>query len=113
MKGMTISKADWQNETAESNLLFAEADRLNEIAFALLNDKPTTAETVKLFQLAKNAANAKYEEAHLAWRKAKGNLKNQAEPVLNRAEINIVKAADAWELLNHMSGTQKNDRSIG
>ena len=75
MKCKSLSKNEWRSETAVSNSLFAEADRLNEIAYNVLNDRPTSVETVKRFQLAKDAANAKYEEAHRAWEIAKEHLK--------------------------------------
>lgn len=75
MKRKSISKRTWKEETADSNRLFAEADRLNEKAYDLLSDRPTTDNTVKNFQTAKDAADAKYEEARKAWEKAKSHLK--------------------------------------
>lgn len=89
MKCKSISKAEWKNETAISNRLFAEADRLNEIAYGLLNDRPTSAETIERFQMAKDAANTKYEEAQLAWRTAKEHLVQDVESALTSNNINV------------------------
>lgn len=89
MNCKSISKTEWRNETATSNRLFAEADRLNEIAYGLLNDRPTTAATIKQFQKAKNAANAKYEEAHLSWKIAKQHLVDDVKSVLTDANIDV------------------------
>ncbi|WAT26273.1 hypothetical protein [Pseudomonas sp. GXZC] len=74
MRCKAISKRAWAEETAESNRLFAEADVLNELAYALLSDRPTTDETVRNFQAAKDLADAKYEEARRAWESAKLHL---------------------------------------
>lgn len=75
MRCKAISKRIWTEETAESNRLFAEADHLNEIAYELLGDRPTTDDTVRNFQAAKDAADAKYDEARKAWETAKSHLK--------------------------------------
>lgn len=78
MKCKAISKRIWTEETADSNRLFAEADRLNEEAYALLSVRPTSCETVKSFQTAKDLADKKYLEAREAWEKARSRL--NAEP---------------------------------
>ncbi|AKS04666.1 hypothetical protein [Pseudomonas trivialis] len=75
MSSKPISKRIWREETADSNRLFAEADHLNTIAYELLSDRPTNNDTVRNFQAAKDAADAKYEEARKAWEKAKVHLK--------------------------------------
>lgn len=75
MSSKPISKRIWREETADSNRLFAEADRLNEIAYGLLIDGPTNDDAVGSFQAAKDAADAKYEEARRAWEKTKVHLK--------------------------------------
>lgn len=75
MSSKPISKRIWREETAESNRLFAEADQLNEIAYGLMTHGPTNDDTVRNFQAAKDAADAKYEEARRAWEKAKVHLK--------------------------------------
>lgn len=95
MKCKSISKTEWRNETATSNRLFAEADRLNEIAYGLLNDRPTSAETIKRFQIAKDAANAKYEEAQHAWKTAKQHLVKDVVSVLTSNNINVFEPEDA------------------
>ncbi|MEJ5278557.1 hypothetical protein WH299_04670 [Pseudomonas sp. MYb541] len=75
MRHQKISKRIWAEETAESNRLFAEADHLNEIAYALLSVRPTTDETIRKFQAAKDLADAKYAEARRAWEEARSHLK--------------------------------------
>lgn len=94
MKCHHITKREWRDETARSNKLFVEADRLNDIAYGLLNDRPTTADTIKQFQIAKDAANAKYEEAHWAWKLAKDHLVEDVTSVLTDANIKIVQSED-------------------
>lgn len=74
MRCKVISKRIWTEETAESNRLFAEADRLNEEAYALLSVRPTTDDTVRNFQAAKDLADAKYLEARKAWEEARSHL---------------------------------------
>ena len=74
MRCKVISKRIWTEETAESNRLFAEADRLNEEAYALLSVRPTTDDTVRSFQAAKDNADAKYLEARKAWEEARSHL---------------------------------------
>lgn len=74
MRCKVISKRIWTEETAESNRLFAEADRLNEEAYALLSVRPTTDHTVRSFQAAKDLADAKYLEARKAWEEARSHL---------------------------------------
>lgn len=80
MRHKEISKRIWIEETAESNRLFAEADHLNEIAYALLSERPTTDETVRNFQAAKDLADAKYAEAGKAWEEARSHLKPGQKP---------------------------------
>ncbi|CRM37686.1 hypothetical protein [Pseudomonas sp. 37 R 15] len=75
MQHQKISKRIWVEETTESNRLFAEADHLNEIAYALLSVRPTTDETIRKFQAAKDLADAKYAEARKAWEEARSHLK--------------------------------------
>lgn len=74
MRCKVISKRIWTEETSESNRLFAEADRLNEEAYALLSVRPTTDDTVRSFQAAKDLADAKYLEARKAWEEARSHL---------------------------------------
>lgn len=74
MRCKVISKRIWTEETAESNRLFAEADRLNAEAYALLSVRPTTDDTVRNFQAAKDLADAKYLEARKAWEEARSHL---------------------------------------
>lgn len=80
MRHKERSKRIWIEETAESNRLFAEADHLNEIAYALLSERPTTDETVRNFQAAKDLADAKYAEARKAWEEARSHLKPGQKP---------------------------------
>lgn len=75
MKCKVISKRIWIEETSESNRLFAEADHLNDLAYALLGERPTTDDTIKKFRVAKDLADAKYAEARKAWADAKSHLK--------------------------------------
>ena len=75
MQHQKISKRIWVEETRESNRLFAEADHLNEIAYAVLSVRPTTDETIRTFQAAKDLADAKYAEARKAWEEARSQLK--------------------------------------
>lgn len=76
MRCKVISKRTW-TETAESNRLFAEADSLNDAAYALLSVRPTSDNTVRSFQAAKNLADAKYAEARKAWEEARSHLNAQ------------------------------------
>lgn len=94
MKCKSISKIEWRIATAKSNRLFAEADRLNEVAYGLLNDRPTSAETIKRFQIARDAANAKYEEAQHAWRAAKQHLVQNVVSVSTSNNINVYEPED-------------------
>ncbi|MFP3493576.1 hypothetical protein SB759_05070 [Pseudomonas sp. SIMBA_059] len=89
MKCKPITRAQWEKETATSNRLFAEADRLNDIAYALLSERPASADTIKQFQAAKDAANAKYEEAHAAWNLAREHLKENVKDLLTGANIEV------------------------
>jgi hypothetical protein len=50
MKKQTMSRKVWVGETGDSNRLFAGADMLNEAAYRLLSDRPTTSEKVKNFE---------------------------------------------------------------
>jgi hypothetical protein len=75
MQRLEIPKRIWIETTTESNRLFAEADHLNEVAYALLGERPTTDDTVKKFQAAKDMADAKYAQARKAWGEAKSLLK--------------------------------------
>lgn len=109
MKCKSITKEVWRIETAESNGLFAEADRLNDIAYRLLNDRPTTPETIKRFQLAKDAENAKYEEAQRAWREAREHLKALVESDRNTRGINVIKSHEASNDMEAQAGKARHD----
>jgi len=103
MKCKHITKAKWENETAISNHLFAEADRLNEIAYALLNDRPTSADTIKRFQEAKSIADAKYEEAHQAWTLARARLREDVKSLLIGANIDVFEPEDIYSPMQKKS----------
>ena len=74
MRCKVISKRTWTEETAESNRLFSEADRLNDEAYALLSVSPSSDDTVRSFQAAKDLADAKYVEARKSWEEARSHL---------------------------------------
>lgn len=60
----------WKGATALSNKLFREAAELDDAAYQILSEGVTSETTLKEFQVAKDRASAKYEEAMQAWKNA-------------------------------------------
>ncbi|QXQ16639.1 hypothetical protein [Pseudomonas tolaasii] len=87
MKGKAISQSLWHDATEHSNELFKEADRLDDVAYELLNDAPTSEEAAHKFHVAKNEADEKRIEARAAWEEARSQLQN-------RRQRGAVKAAE-------------------
>lgn len=75
MKCNAIIKSNWHDATDLSSELFREADRLNAIAYDLLDDAASSPDAAKRFHEARDAANAKYIEAKQAWDFARVKLK--------------------------------------
>ncbi|MBC2657022.1 hypothetical protein H7A76_16420 [Pseudomonas sp. MSSRFD41] len=70
----------WKGATALSNKLFREAAELDDAAYQILSEGVTSEATLKEFQVAKDRASAKYEEAMQAWRNANIEMNKSLHP---------------------------------
>jgi hypothetical protein len=66
LTGMT-----WDQAVAQNNLLFFEADELNDQAYAILRQDTLSLETWREFAHAKKKAEKKYREARQEWLRIK------------------------------------------
>jgi hypothetical protein len=66
LTGMT-----WDHAVAQNNLLFFEADELNDQAYAILRKDTLTLATWREFSEAKKKAENKYREARQEWLRIK------------------------------------------
>lgn len=87
MEGKAISQSLWHHATEHSNALFKEADRLDDVAYGLLNEAPNSEEAAHKFHVAKNQADEKRIEARAAWEEARSQFQN-------RNQRGAVKAAE-------------------
>ncbi|MFK3789699.1 hypothetical protein ACI2KO_05495 [Pseudomonas piscis] len=63
-------KVLWREATDLSNKLFREAAELDDIAYRILSEAVANENTLREFQIAKDRASAKYQEAMEAWEQA-------------------------------------------